>query len=227
MKTNLLLTGLVVLVSLMATASFSAPSSIGPTGILNVPTAEAVTAGRFEALLAYDSLDVSAVRVHVLPIATLGYGFANGEIGVSYFNVKDYTEVKSANAKYIFAHERGQSPSIAAGVIYLSGNTAETDLYLTATHSFGTGGQIKGTAGLLYQKPNNAPSDNLTGMMGLEFGEPGKTAVGLDYIFKDIAAGGIFGATLRQPITPEIALQVGMGSGDRFLIGMTMKFGGK
>lgn len=227
MKTSLLLTGLVALVSLMATASFSAPTSLGPTGILNVPTAETVTAGGFDMLLAYDSIEVDDARINVFPLATLGYGFANGEIGLSYFNVRGYTAVKSANAKYNFAHESAKSPSLAAGLIYLSGNTAETDLYLVAGHSLGTGDKFKATLGLLYQKPNSVSNSNLTGMMGVEFRAPGKTTFGLDYIFDDIAAGSMFGATIRQSITPDLALQVGMGSFHRFLFGMTMKFGGK
>jgi hypothetical protein len=228
MKLSVLLTELVALVSLMATASFSAPSSIGPTGILNVPTAEAVTAGSFELMLAYDRSEVADVGIDVFPVATLGYGFANGEIGVSYFNVQGYTSVKGANAKYIFVHESEKSPSIAAGVIYLSGNTAETDLYLAASHGIGPGGIFRGTVGLLYQKPNHsASSSNLTAMMGIEFGAPGKTSFGLDYIFNDIAAGNMFGATIRQPITADLTGQVGVGNDSRYFIGLTMKFGGK
>jgi len=232
MKMSVLLAGLVALVSLMPTASFSAPSSIGPTGILNVPTAEAVTAGSFEMMLAYDRPEVADVGIDVFPVVTLNYGFANGEIGLSYFNVQGYTAVKGANAKYIFLHESEKSPSIAGGVMYLSGNTAETDLYLVASDSLGpgnkSGGRFRATAGLLYQKPDySASSSNVTGMMGIEFGAPGKTTFGLDYVFKDIAAGSMFGATICEPITPDLTWQVGVGNGPRYFIGMTEKFGGK
>jgi len=227
MKMSVLLGGLVVLVT-FSTASFGVPSSIGPTGLLNVPTAEAVTAGNFEAMLAYDSIEVADVRVNTFPVATLGYGFANGEVGLSYFNVRDYTAVKGANAKYIFAHKSERSPGIAAGVIYLSGNTAETDLYLVASDSIGPDDKFRPTVGLLYQRPNYSGSDsNFTGMMGVEFGEPGKTTLGLDYILKDIAAGNLFGATIRHPITPDLTCQVGIGNYTRYFIGVTMKFGGK
>lgn len=228
MKKSLLVAELVALVSLMATASFSAPSSIGPTGILNVPTAEAVTAGSFEALLAYDSPEVADVRIHVFPVLTLGYGFANGEIGLSYFNAKGYTAVKGINAKYIFVHESEKSPSVAAGVMYFTGNTAETDLYLVASDSLGAGDKFKATLGLLYQKPSHGgSSSHLTGMMGVEFGTPGQTTFGLDYVFEDIAAGSLFGATVRGPITPDLTWQLGVGNHARYFIGMTMKFGGK
>ncbi|MCX6344519.1 MAG: YjbH domain-containing protein [Armatimonadetes bacterium] len=229
MKKNVLLAGLVTLVSLMATASFSAPSSIGPTGILNLPTAEVVTEGNFEMMLAYDRPKVADVGIVVFPVVTLGYGVANGEIGLSYFNVQDYTAVKGINAKYIFAHESEKSPSIAAGVMYLSGNTAETDLYLVASDRLCCiGDRYRATVGLLYQRPNqSASSSNLTGMMGIEFVAPGKTTFGFDYIIDDIAAGSMFGATIRQPITPDLTCQVGLGNGSRYFIGLTMKFGGK
>lgn len=227
MKTKALLAELAVLVLLTATASFTAPTSIGPTGILNVPTAETVTPGSFEMLLAYDRPKVADVGIDVWPIATAGYGFANGEIGVSYFNVQGYTAVKGANAKYVFAHESEKSPSIAAGVIYLSGNTAETDLYLAAGHSLtlGTGDKARATAGLLYQRPTH--DSNLTGMLGIEFGAPEETTLGFDYIFNDIAAGSMFGVTARHHVTPDLAWQVGLGNHERFLVGLTMKFGGK
>ena len=214
--------------SLMATASFSAPSSIGPTGILNVPTAEAVTAGSFEMMLAYDRPKVANTELEVFPVATLGYGLAHGEIGISYFNVKDYTAVKSVNAKYVFKHESEKSPSIAAGVIYLNGNTAETDLYLVASSKLGQDDNFRATAGLLYQKPSySASSSNLTGMVGIELGAQGGATIGFDYVFDDIAAGKTFGATVRQPISPNLTWQVGMGTGPRYFIGMTTKFGGK
>ena len=64
-------------------------------------------------------------------------------------------------------------------------------------------------------------------MMGIEFVAPGKTTFGLDYIFDDIAAGNMFGATVRQPITPDLTWQLGVGNGPRYFIGLTMKFGGK
>lgn len=237
MKTSVLLVGLLALVSLMASVSFSAPSSLGPTGILNVPTAQAVTPGGFELLLAYDRSKVGDVKVDVFPVAALTYGFSHGEVGVSYFNVKGYTAVKSINAKYIFARESEQSPkltgpNIAAGVMYLTGNVAETDVYLVASgHSFDlndTPGTTVATVGLLYQKPNySASGSNLTGMMGIEVGTPGKTTIGVDYIIKDIAAGGLFGATIRQPISRDLAVQVGLGNNSRYFAGLTMKFGGK
>jgi len=112
--------------------------------------------------------------------------------------------------------------------MYLSGNTAETDLYLVAGHSLGVGDKSRATVGLLYQKPNQgASSSNFTGMMGIEFGAPGKTTLGLDYVIDDIAAGSMFGATIRQPITRDLTWQVGLGNRDRYFIGMTLKFGGK
>ena len=228
MRTSVFLAGLVALVSLMATASFSAPSTIGPTGIVNVPTAVAVTPGGFEMLLAYDRSEVGDVGINVLPIATLGYGFAHGEIGLSYFNVQDYTAVTGANAKYIFPDDSEKTPIIAAGVIYLGGNTAETDVYLVASDRLFPSDQYATTIGLLYQLPNSGSSgSNLTAMAGVEFGAPGKTTVGLDFILNDIAAGCMLGATIRQPITRNISLQVGMGTANRSFYGLTMKFGGK
>ena len=59
MKTSMSLAGLMVLLSLLATAAFSAPSSLGPTGILNIPTAEVVAPESLELMLAYDRPQVA------------------------------------------------------------------------------------------------------------------------------------------------------------------------
>lgn len=229
MKTSVLLAGLVTLVAFMATASFCAPSSIGPTGILNVPTTDSVMADSFEALLAYDSLEVAGDRINLFPVLTLGYGFKNAEIGISYHNIKGHTAVKGANAKYVFCHKTEKSPGIAAGVIYLKGDVAETDLYVVAGQKIGEDDRLRATAGLLYQKPSYSGSDsNFTGMLGLEYNAPTeKTTIGIDYIFDDIAAGSMFGVTLREQTTPDFAWQIGAGSSGRYFLGVTMKFGGK
>jgi hypothetical protein len=226
MKKSVLLAGLVVLMSLWASASFSDPSSLGPTGTLNVPTALALPAGTFELMLAYDRPKVADTEINIFPILTIGYGFANGEIGINYFDVRDYTAVKGANVKYIIAHESVKSPSIAIGAIYLNGNTAETDVYLSISDNLTE--EFRATAGLLYQKPSSSDtSSNLTGMMGVEFGNAGKTTIGLDWIFKDIAAGSMISAVIRQPITKDIMFQIGAGDNARCFIGLSMKFGGK
>jgi hypothetical protein len=177
--------------------------------------------------LAYDRPEVGDVDIEVFPIVTVGYGFANGEIGVSYHNVKGYTAVKGANAKYVLVKESDSAPGLAVGVMYLSANTSETDVYLVASGIPGAGDELRTTVGLLYQKPNEEFTDShLTGMIGLEFGAPGKTTVGFDYVFKDIAAGNTGGAIIRHAITPDITMQFGVGSRARYFFGMTMKFGG-
>jgi len=240
MKTSALLAGLAVLALVMASPSHSYPSSLGPTGILNVPTAAATSPGSFEMMLAYDRPVVAGETIPVFPVATLNYGFNYGEIGVSYFDVNGYTAVKSVHAKVLLAKECEKSPSLAVGVIHMKGDTAETDLYLVASDSMGLmdffqrhlGVDIKVSGGMLYQKPNQsvhhrALKDNLTGMAGIELGTPGQTTLGLDYIVEDIAAGNTFGAILRQPLSPDLAGQIGVGSGTRYFFGITMKFGGK
>ena len=239
MKTSLVMAELLAILMLMTSASYSALSSVGPTGILNVPTAMTVPDGMFELLVAYDRPKVAGEGIEIFPLASLSYGMPNAEIGVSYFNIRDYTAVKSANVKYIFSHESKNSPeksgpNIAAGVIYLSGNTAETDFYLVATGRaldyklFGDKSNTVGTIGLLYQMPNaSTASSNLTGMVGLQVGEPGKTSYEIDYIFDDIAAGAMFGVTIRQPLSKNITAQLGVGDGGRYFVGMSMKFGGK
>lgn len=227
MKTSRLLIGLVALVPLTATAAFSAPSSIGPTGILNVPTAEAVPDGKSEIMLGYDRPHVAGVGINVLPIVNLEHGFGNGEIGVSYFGIRDHTAVKAINAKYIFAPERAKSPGLAVGAMYLKGNTAETDLYLVATDHLGRGDNFRATGGFLYQKPSHTSGSKFTEMVGLELGKPGKTTLGLDYVVKDIAAGSLFGATIRQPITQDLTWQIGLGNHSRFYTSLTLQFGGK
>lgn len=158
---------------------------------------------------------------------------------MSYFNINGYSAVKSANAKYVFSHESKNSPEtttpdIAAGVMYLSGDVAETDFYLVASgrdfsyRPFGDNITTIGTIGLLYQMPNASSADsNLTGMVGIEFGNPEKASFGLDFIFNDIAAGKMFGATIRQPINKNLTAQLGYGDGGRYFAGMSMKFGGK
>ncbi len=228
MKTNEILAGLVSLMTLVTTTAYSAPSSLGATGILNVPTAETVEAGSLEIQLAYDRPVVSGTNVVIFPLLTLGYGFRNGEVGISYYNIQDYTAVKSANAKYMLTHENNSMPSIAAGVIYLSGDVDETDVYLTASHTLGLGEEFRATAGLLWQIPGYSDAGtHLTGMLGLEWGTPGKTTFGVDYVLDDIAAGAVFGATMRQPISRNMAWQFGIGNGARWFVGLNIKLGGE
>ena len=227
MKTNKMLIGIAALVPLMTTASMSSPSSIGPTGILNVPTAEVVPSGQTELMVAYDRPTVAGVGIDVLPIVNLEHGFNNAEIGVSFFNVRNYSDVKAFNAKYLLKRASKKSPAIAAGLIYLHGEAAETDLYLVATQRFGRSNNFALTGGLLYQKPSHVSDDNFTGMMGFEFGKPGKTSIGFDYVMKDIAAGSLYGATIRQPLTKNLTWQVGIGNHSRYFTSLTMQFGGK
>jgi hypothetical protein len=227
MKKFVLLLGLVTLVSLLTSAAYSDPSSQGATGILNVPTAEVVPTGQFDLLVAYDSYKMGDLRLDTFPEASLDYGFRHGEVGVSYFHLNGYDAVKGGNAKYIFVRESKNSPSIAAGILYsYAGPVSETDLYLVATDSLGWGPRVRTSAGVLYQKADSSdiPS-NVTGMVGMEIGSVNKTTLGVDYILHDMAAGSMFGATLRQPLTPHLTAQVGVGNSSRYFVGMTVKFG--
>ena len=227
MKRSTLFAGLMMMMAWLPLASFSDPSTLGPTGIVNVPTAQTVPSGMVEMLVTYDSYQVDGIRIKTAPVATLSYGFAHGEVGVSYFNFSNngVESVKSANVKYILLAESKSAPSIAAGVMYLKGYSAETDVYLVATDTR-LGNHVSATAGLLYQHPDDGNvSDHLTGMVGMEFGSPEHLNVGVDYIIKDIGAGPMGGLTLRQPITPHLGIQVGIGNASRYFAGMTLKFG--
>ena len=239
MKKTLVMIELLTIMMLISSASHSAINSLGTTGILNIPTAMTVPEGTFEMLLAYDRPRVAGEAIEIFPVASLNYGLPDAEIGVTYFNINGYTAVKSAQAKYIFSHGNADypksiRPNIAAGVMYLSGNSAETDFYVVASGRdlgyklFGDDSTSVVTLGLLYQMPNSsAASSNLTGMVGLQFGDPEKASFGLDYIIDDIAAGGMFGATIRQPLSKNLTAQLGYGDGGRYFVGMSMKFGGK
>lgn len=227
MKTSNLLRGLGALLPLTATAAYAAPSSVGPTGLLNMPTTDTVSAGRSEVMLAYDRLSVGDTKISVAPIVNLEYGFGKGEIGVSYFNVRGNASVKAFNAKYLLAPESAKSPAIAAGVIYLNGNTSETDLYVVTSYRFGKSDNIRATGGLLYQRPNSTSTNHFTGMVGVEVGNPQKTSLGIDYIADDVAAGSLLGAVVRHRITPDIAAQIGVGNRSRLFAGVTVQFGGK
>jgi hypothetical protein len=178
-------------------------------------------------MLAYDRTKVADTKINVFPIVNLEHGFGRGEIGVSYFNVRGYSSVKAFNAKYLLSPQNAKSPALAAGVIYLNGNTSETDLYLISSYRFGKSDNVLLTGGLLYQRPNNASTNHFTGMVGVEFGNPQKTTIGIDYIAKDVAAGSLLGAVVRHRITPDIAAQIGVGNHSRLFAGVTVQFGGK
>ena len=227
MKTSRLLIGLAALVPFTATASLGATSSIGPTGLLTVPTAEVVPMGTTEAMVAYDSLRVADEKIKVFPIVNLEYGFKDGEVGATYFNIKGQTDVKALNAKYLFEKGNENSYALAVGVIYLKGDAAETDLYLVGTQRLDAKNNARVTAGVMYQKPSGVSGSNTTAMFGLELGKPGKTTIGLDYVVKDIAAGKLYGAILRQPIAKNLTGQIAVGNNSRFFAGLTLQFGGK
>jgi hypothetical protein len=177
-------------------------------------------------MLAYDRPKVAGVGIDVFPVLSVAHGLRNTEIGLGYFRVRGGTAVKSANVKYVFGDSLRRS-RFAVGALYLRGNTAETDLYLVTTQHLGRGNKIRATGGVLYQKPSHISGSNTTGMFGLEFGESGKTTFGMDYVVKDIAAGSLFGATVRVPFSKGLTWQVGVGNRSRFFTSLTTQFGGK
>ena len=93
---------------------YAAPSFIGPTGLVQTPTADALDKGDYSLALFTLNLEEGADS----NIYTANLGLAQGlEVGFARHSPDDGAGETFVNAKYTFSEETEANPAIAAGVI--------------------------------------------------------------------------------------------------------------
>lgn len=114
-------------------AQSTIPSYRGYTGLMVVPTADALGKGDWNAGFFFE--DVSSDTINDV---VANYGVAQGfEVGINRFRVNDDSDHHTLlNAKYRFIPETIHSPAIAAGVADIT-NDIETTAYAVASKSLG------------------------------------------------------------------------------------------
>lgn len=111
----------------------SIPSFRGYTGLMVVPTADALGKGEWNAGLFFE--DVASETINDVVV---NYGLAQGlEFGINRFRIDGDSDHRTLlNAKYRFMPETSVRPAIAAGITDIT-DDIETTVYAVASKSFG------------------------------------------------------------------------------------------
>lgn len=123
----------IFLVAIATTAYAAIPSFRGYTGLMAIPTADALGRGDWDAGVFFESVADGTINDYVA-----NYGIGDRfEVGFDRyrFNDTDRSDAKTLlNAKYEFFRETVERPAVAAGVIDLT-NDLNTTVYIVASKS--------------------------------------------------------------------------------------------
>lgn len=124
---------LILVVASCIPAYSAIPSFRGYTGLMVVPTADALGKGDWNAGFFYENVANETINDIVA-----NYGFAQGfEFGIDRFRLTDETDTQTLlNTKYRFMPETMSHPAIAAGVADIA-DEIQTTVYVVASKSFG------------------------------------------------------------------------------------------
>ncbi|MHB9037669.1 MAG: hypothetical protein ACYC64_13485 [Armatimonadota bacterium] len=124
---------LVFIAAVCMPAHCAIPSFRGYTGLMIVPTADALGKGDWNAGLFYENVANGTINDVVA-----NYGIAQGfEFGIDRFRLTNETDNHTLlNAKYRFVPENMNHPAIAAGIADIT-NEIETTAYVVASKSLG------------------------------------------------------------------------------------------
>ena len=127
------LCGILILMVLGAT-TWAIPSYRGYTGLMLIPTADALGRGDFNAGVFFEDVGSGVVNDFVF-----NYGIIDGlEVGIDRFRRNNDTSAETfLNAKYRFLRETDQQPAIAGGIIDLT-DEDETTVYIAASKALST-----------------------------------------------------------------------------------------
>ena len=134
MRRRVLLLGCVLAVLAIATAANAGlPSFRGYTGLVLVPTADALCKGHWNAGVFFEDVSSETVNDYVF-----NFGVSEGvEVGFDRFQYDDNQDPGTLlNAKWSFIPETDQKPGVAVGIIDLT-NDLETTVYFVASKSLG------------------------------------------------------------------------------------------
>lgn len=119
---------------LLAGTAHALPSYRGYTGLMLIPTADALNKGDFNAGLFFEDVASGVINDMIA-----NYGLADGlEVGLDRYRFSDDVDADTfINAKYRFLPETDQRPALAAGIIDLT-DEEETTIYIVASKSVTT-----------------------------------------------------------------------------------------
>lgn len=133
MRTCWVLFCLIVLALACSTGHCTIPSFKGYTGLMIVPTADALGKGDWNAGVFAEDVSSGTVNDYVA-----NYGIYQGlEIGVDRFRLNDESDSQTLlNVKYKFMSETPSRPALAAGISDIT-DDVETTVYVVASKSLG------------------------------------------------------------------------------------------
>jgi len=122
------------MLSTLAVSGWAIPTYRGYTGLMIIPSADALGRGDFDAGVFFEDVGSGTVNDYVF-----NYGVADGlELGIDRYRKDNNTTAGTwVNAKYRFLPETDQRPAIAGGIIDLT-NDDETTVYIVASKALST-----------------------------------------------------------------------------------------
>jgi hypothetical protein len=191
-----------VLISVLGLAlagrASAAPSFFGPTGLLVIPTADALSQSGW-------NVHLHAVEDLVTYGASLGIG-KGFELGVTGVDPEGGDTEALFNAKYTFPMESGKAPAVAIGVVDIADELdLDPGIYVVVSKSlnqlFGKGGGQYNLRGHLGYGANGIFDDELFGGLDLQFTENIQGMV--EWLSGDFTVGARFG--LGRGLRAELA----------------------
>ena len=121
----------VVMLCVAAGAANALPTYRGYTGLMLIPSADALCKGHFNAGVFFEDVGSGTVNDY-----NFNYGVADGlEVGINrYRQSNEYTAGTWVNGKYRFLDETEARPAVAGGIIDLT-NDNQTTVYIVASKS--------------------------------------------------------------------------------------------
>jgi len=228
---SLLMLCLVALFSGTTQASF--PTLMGPTGLIEVPTAETVGDRALRLTFSVTDEDVG----EQLPLLNLTYGLSPWtEIGFGYHRLDptagDAGDGIALYAKYRFADETEANPALAGGVWFRDVDRFGEwlSVYGVVTkrlRTLGTLGSLHGHLIVSYQRRSNGETvDDFVPSLGLEYRHPAGTSAVLEYVFETDVTLEDYAIGIRQQLLPRLSGHLGFGKNSLFFVGLTYALGG-
>lgn len=229
MRASILLGHMLLLLSLTASMSCCATSSfVIPPAVESVRPALVMPTGIFAIQLNDNIGSANSTSSTKCPAVMRSSEVKRSEIDVNNCRINDRSSeaAHGAYANFMISANKQRAPNLAIGVNYTGVHVATTSISLGASAPRRQTSHIRPTTGTRISQPNNI-SVHRANLLGMVFGSPEHVNVVIGSMVHTSSVGRMVGITLRQPITSNIGLQVGIGMTSTYFAGMTFKFGGK
>ncbi len=191
---------LVLVAAACMSANCAIPSFRGYTGLMVVPTADALGKGDWNAGFFYENVSNETINDVVV-----NYGIAQGfELGIDRFRLTDEDDHQTLlNAKYRFVPETMNHPAIAAGIADIT-DDIETTVYAVASKTLGCKVRVWRGETLSPRIHVGFGGGRLNSLFaGVSFFVGNRVEVVGEWDSKDVNAG------IRWRVTPEFTIHAG------------------